>query len=156
MESPITSTHAIMQSLQAAEGAYYRLVLVVGRSDRQTAALQPIAQAYGSAVTNLSLVLSEKLIEMPAHQHPLRLQETLQKIIDAVTGLVILDNLALLFNPACKIDPLRLLQQLARNRLILAAWGGAYTSGQLSYAAPGHPEYHCYEAVDMPIVAIDE
>jgi hypothetical protein len=54
---------------------------------------------------------------------------------------VLLDNLELLFDISLKLDPLRCLQDLARDKTIVAAWNGTVTAGHLTYATPDHPEY---------------
>ena len=61
---------------------------------------------------------------------------------------VALDNIELLFDPALHQDPLVCLQGLSRNKTLIAAWGGNYVGGVLTYAEPGHPEYRRYERPD--------
>jgi hypothetical protein len=42
----------------------------------------------------------------------------------AQAGLVLLDNIELLFDVHLKQDPLRLLQGLSRNKTVVATWNG--------------------------------
>jgi hypothetical protein len=65
---------------------------------------------------------------------------------------VLLDNLELLFDVSLRLDPLRCLQDLARDTTIVAAWNGTVTAGHLTYATPGHPEYRRYALEDLVIV----
>ena len=77
---------------------------------------------------------------------------------EAVAGLpgnlTILDNTEVLFNPVLKQDPLRLLQGLSRDRTIVASWLGDVDGGQLTYAAPEHPEFRRYPSTDLLLVCL--
>jgi hypothetical protein len=65
---------------------------------------------------------------------------------------VLLDNLEILFDVSLKLDPLRCLQDLARDTTIVAAWDGTVTAGYLTYATPDHPEYRRYALEDLVVV----
>lgn len=162
----------IKRSLQAAEGLYHRLVLLVGETGSgKTGVLRDIAEEFGSSVVNVNLALSGELLELTAKQRSLRLPE----ILEAVTrgedrgtsdknevlapnpsslAPVVLDNTEILFDKDLQQDPLRLLQSISRNRAVVASWNGIVNSGRLLYAETGHPEYRSYDSVDALIVEI--
>lgn len=153
MSGPIHNK--VKQHLAAAEGGYYRLVLLVGGSGSgKTAALKSIADEFGTSVVNANLALSSALLELTAKQRSLRLPRILNEIADTPNDLIILDNLEILFDTDLQQDPLRLLQGLSRNKTVLASWGGSAASGKLSYAESGHPEYRSYDSVDALIIDI--
>ncbi|KFI24073.1 BREX-3 system P-loop-containing protein BrxF [Nitrosococcus oceani] len=147
----------IKSSLQAAEGLYHRLVLLVGEAGSdKTEALHDVADELGTEVININLVLSSELLELTAKQRALRLPEILDRIVvDKVQSTVVLDNLEILFNKELKQDPLRLLQSISRNRPIVASWNGIIKEGKLIYAEIGHPEYRRYDMADTLIVSMD-
>jgi hypothetical protein len=151
----------IKRSLQAAEGLYHRLVLLVGETGSgKTGILRDIAEEFGVSVVNVNLALSGELLELTAKQRSLRLPGILDQIAneaqaDEAHGCVVLDNLEILFDKDLKQDPLRLLQGLSRNRAVVASWNGTMVSGRLLYAEPGHPEYRSYDSVDALIVGMD-
>ena len=147
----------IRKSLQAAEGLYYRLVLVVGESSsKNTSVLWEVAEEFGSSVINVNLELSGKLLELTSKQRLLRLPNILYEIADQAQSLVVLDNLEILFIKDLKQDPLRLLQGISRNRVVIASWNGTTKFGKLLYAETGHPEYRSYDSVDSLIVDMDD
>lgn len=147
----------IKQSLQAAEGLYHRLVLLVGETGSgKTGVLREIAEGYGTSVINVNLELSAELLELTAKQRSLRLPAILNQIVDKAQLTVVLDNLEILFDKDLKQDPLRLLQSISRNRAVVASWNGTMHSGRLSYAENGHPEYRSYDSVDALIVNMEE
>lgn len=145
----------IKQNLVAAEGCYYRLVLLVGESGSgKTAVLNSIAEELEVNVINANLALSSALLELTAKQRSLRLPRILNEIADTPNDLIILDNLEILFDTVLQQDPLRLLQGLSRNKTVLVSWGGSTSSDKLFYAQSGHPEYRSYDSVDALIIDI--
>ena len=146
----------IRRSLDVADGLYHRLVLIVGATGSgKTNLLRQIAEDCGSSVLNVNLLLSGKLLELTTRQRSLGLPSILHQIMDQVKPPLVLDNLEILFDKTLQQDPLRLLQGISRNRVVVASWNGRLISGKLLYAAAGHPEYRCYEAVDALMVGLD-
>ena len=143
----------IRESVKAAEGLYHRLVLVVGESNsKKTSVLWEVAEEFGSTVINVNLELSGKLLELTSRQRLLWLPKILYQIADQTQSLVVLDNLEILFTKDLMQDPLRLLQGISRNRVVIASWNGTTKFGKLLYAETGHPEYRSYDSVDALIV----
>lgn len=154
MTAPIQDK--IKQSLQAAEGLYHRLVLLVGEAGSgKTGVLRDVAEEFGSSVVNVNLAVSCALLELTAKKRSLRLPGILDQIADQAHSPVVLDNLEILFDKDMQQDPLRLLQGISRNRGVVAAWNGSMKSGRLLYAEPGHPEFRSYDSVDALIVSMD-
>ena len=146
----------IKESLQASEGLYNRLVLLVGEaSSGKTGILRDVASEFNTSVVNVNLAVSSQLLELTAKQRSLRLPKILGQIVDKAQSPVVLDNLEILFDNSLKQDPLWLLQNISRNRPVVASWNGTVTDGVLFYAEPDHPEYRCYESVDALIVNIN-
>ena len=147
----------IKRSLRAAEGLYHRLVLLVGETGSgKTGVLRNIAEEFGSSVVNVNLALSGELLELTERQRSLRLPGILDQIVGNAQSLVLLDNLEVLFDKGIKQDPLRVLQNISRNRTVVASWNGTVNSGRLLYAETGHPEYRSYDLVDALIVNMEE
>ena len=146
----------IKRSLEAAEGLYYRLVLLVGEcGSGKTSVLRDVANDLGTTVVNINLTVSTGLLNLSVKQRSLRLPGILNQIVDRAQSSVVLDNLELLFDKDLKQDPLRLLQGISRNRSVVASWNGTFIGGRLTYAELGHPEYRRYDSVDAMIVSMD-
>lgn len=146
----------VKQSLKAAEGLYYRLVLLVGEpGSGKTTVLRDVANELGIPVININLELSAKLLELTAKQRTLRLSRLLDEITETGNSILILDNLEILFDKDMKQDPLRLLQGISRNHSIVASWNGKVTGRKLTYATSDHPEYRNYDQIDTLIVGMD-
>ena len=141
----------VMQQLEQAVGLYYRLILVVApRGAGKTVALQEVAARTGALVMNVNLALSQRMLELTERQRSLRVPRLLEEIAGQTDReIVVLDNLEILFDVALKLDPLRLLQGLARHRTVVAAWNGSIEGDYMTYAVPGHPEYRRYPVRDF-------
>ena len=141
----------VMRQLAQVAGLYHRLVLVVApRSAGKAAALQEVATRTGAMVMNVNLTLSQRMLDLTERQRSLRLARLLEEITGTTAKeVVVLDNLEILFDVALKLDPLRLLQGLARHRTVVAAWNGSIEGDSVTYAVPGHPEYRRYPVRDF-------
>ena len=152
MAEPL-SAH-IMRLMPQAMHMYHRLVLVVAPLGAgKTAALREVAQQTGSNYINVNLALSQCMLELTQRQRQLQVSRLLRDIIRAAHDqTVLLDNIEILFDVSLKLDPLRCLQDVARDRTVVAAWNGTVTAGHLTYATPDHPEYRRYALEDLVIV----
>lgn len=131
---------------------YYQLVLLLGPpGSSKTAVLSAVAKNEGYPYINLSLTLAEKLLGYPVKKRPLYLSRIIDQILGSDANVVLLDNTEVLFDPSLQHDPLRLLQQMSRNRTIVAAWNGRFEDEILRCAERNHPEYKEHSDVDALI-----
>lgn len=143
----------LLQALSDSRGCYHQLTLLVGPArSGKTTALNDLASAVKSTITNVSLAIASDLLELTPRQRSLRIPDLLNQIIETDSSIVLLDNLELLFDTTLKQDPLRLLQGISRKKTIVATWQGFASDNKLIYSEIGHPEYRIYDAVDGLIV----
>jgi predicted AAA+ superfamily ATPase len=145
------SFEEILAKLNQMEAGYYRLMLVLGpyRSGK-TKLMQEIADTIKAPLVNVNLELSRRLLELSVRERALQASEHLREILDEIDNdVVLLDNIELLFAEELELDPLRLLQYLSRQRTIIATWNGCVRENHLTYAEPGHHEYHRYPVQDV-------
>ncbi|MGB9713299.1 MAG: BREX-3 system P-loop-containing protein BrxF [Dissulfurimicrobium sp.] len=144
---------------------YHRLILMVGPAGSgKTSALQEVSARASAPLINVNLELSRRMLDLTERQRALQAPRLLGEIVGeamgalpaatlaAQAGLVLLDNIEILFDVHLKQDPLRLLQGLSRNKMVVAAWNGSIVGGHMTYAVPGHPEYRRYPIRDLSIV----
>jgi ABC-type lipoprotein export system ATPase subunit len=153
-----STSEEIIDKINQTHELYHRLVLVVGPSGSgKTSLLQEVSKQTGFRYINLNLELSRALLELTERQRILRLPLLVDEIIGQ-TGdqVVLIDNLEILFEVSLKQDPLRLLQQISRNRTVVATWNGTIAGGYLTYTATNHPEYRRYPAHDLLVVTLEK
>ena len=152
MPTPLATR--IKDVLPRTREAYYKLVLAVGPAQTgKTATLNELAARHCWPRLNINLRLSERLLGLTHRQRATRVACILNDIIrEEKSDVVLLDNIELLFAEDLAQDPLRLLQSLSRNRMIVAAWPGGFDGACLTYAEPGHPEARRYQTPQAVIV----
>jgi len=153
-----STSEEIIDKVNQAHELYHQLVLVVGPSGSgKTSLLQEVSKQTGFRYINLNLELSRALLELTERQRILKLPLLLDEIVGKMDDQVVLiDNIEILFEVSLKQDPLRLLQQISRNRTLVAAWNGTIAGGYLTYAATNHPEYRRYPAHDLLAVTLEK
>lgn len=147
----------IIQKLEQARTLYYRLVLVVASSGAgKTRVLQDVSNHLDLPIINMNLLLSERLLDLTKRQRALHVPYILKDMISEIdSDVILLDNIEMLFDVSLKQDPLRLLQNLSRNKTIVATWNGRIDENHLIYAEPGHVEYKRYPLADSLVVRPD-
>lgn len=145
----------VLARIDGAKAQYHRLILVAAPSGSgKTEALRQVAARTGARIVNLNLELSRRMLDLTERERALRLPDLLNEVVGTDEPLALLDNVELLFDPALRQDPLRLLQGVLRNRTIVAAWNGTLEKGYLTYAAPEHPEHRRYSRDDRGDVMV--
>ena len=151
---PSSIQENLSEAIGIAKNQYHKLVMLVEDDDKKrTQFISDFARSYGVDVINLNLHLSTRLLEKSAKERASALLEELRNTIDTDGTVVVLNHCEVLFDKALMNDPLKLLENISRNRTILVAWPGSCRDGNLIYATPGHPEYRCYVAPEILIIS---
>lgn len=138
----------LRQSIEQAPNYHSQLIIVVGESASQL--LEHAASADDFLVINLSLELSEKLIDIPRQDRSKSASTIFSGLIDEKqTRVLLLNHIEVLFDRTLSIDPLRLLQSSAKNLTLVIAWPGDKSASSLNYATPSHTEYRSYKASEF-------
>jgi hypothetical protein len=144
----------VLQKISEAGELYYRLILVVGPAcSGKTKTLQEVSALTSAPLINVNLELSRRMLDLTERRRALQAPKLLGEIVGETRGEVaLLDNIEILFDVHLKQDPLRLLQRLSRNKIIVASWNGSVIDGYITYAVPYHPEYHRYPICDFLVI----
>lgn len=102
---------------------------------------------------NLNLLLSEKLLEIPVNKRSRAVGALINNILKANdTEILAITDYELLFLPELKQDPIRLFEELSRERIIVVFWRGKFENDTLTHAEPWHREYREYLNIDAEII----
>jgi hypothetical protein len=138
----------LRQSIKQAKNYHSQLIVVIGKSASQL--LEHTGSSEGLLAINLSLELSEKLLEVPSQDRAKSASVLFSDLVkDQQTEVLLLDHIEILFDRTLSIDPLKLLQSSAKNLTLVAAWPGEKSASSLTYAIPSHPEYRSYKASEF-------
>jgi hypothetical protein len=139
------------RSPQILDGKEDGLLIVVGLSGSgKTRLLRIWADRYGYSYLNIGSLVSQRTLEYSSVERSNAVQREVLGVVERAEGDVVLcDNIELLFTPELSLDPLCLLKQAACRKVVVAAWAGSCDGSILSYAVPGHDEYHAYSRADV-------
>lgn len=146
----------LINLLSGAHSHYHKLLIIAGVSGSgKTRLLNQVASHLQLPAINLSLLLSQKLLSLTRRQRALKAEEIATEVIDEhlQSGLC-LDNTELLFDSALRLNPLVFLQDVSRNRVIIATWNGVVAGDEIRFGHTGHPDYFCQAAIGYPVVSV--
>lgn len=146
----------LLETISATSAAYHKLTILVGTAGAgKTRLLKEVAGKLNLPLINLSLLLSQRLLGQSRRQRLLNAESIAIEVIDEhiTTGLC-LDNTELLFDSSLQLNPVVFLQDISRNRLIVATWNGSVSRGELRYAHSGHPDYFNQLVSGYPVISL--
>jgi len=135
-----------------------KLLLVVGpKGTGKTDIVQKVSAELKWPVVNVGKDVSGRLLSLTVRQRRLKAEEVVADAVDA-TGRreLCLDNTEVLFDPSLALNPVNLLLNLSRNRVLVTAWNGRLENGFLVYAYPEHPEHFRGPANGFPVVTVTD
>ena len=128
-------------------GLNSKLVLLIGppRSGKSNL-LGQLAARRQMRVLSIGAALGRELLVVPSTRRHLQAADLLKDLSDdfASHGLLLMDNIELLFDRTLQLNPLNLLKRHAHARRVVAVWPGDLREDRLSYATTGHPEHQDY------------
>lgn len=128
-------------------GLNSKLVLLIGQPRTgKSSLLGRLAENRQMRLLNVGMELGRKLLSVSSTRRHLQATDMLKELADdsSHNGLLIMDNIEILFDQTLKLSPLELLKRHAHARRVVAAWPGELREGRLSYATTGHPEHQDY------------
>jgi hypothetical protein len=148
----------LIEIIKTSLGAYFKLtILAGGAGSGKTHLLKQVATQLDLPIINLSLLLSQRLLSQNRRQRALNAEDVATEVIDEnyKSGLC-LDDTELLFDSALRLNPLGFLQDISRNRLIVATWNGIVTGGKMRFGHTGHPDFFSQPVNGYPVVSVAE
>jgi hypothetical protein len=146
----------LLDVISSVQSAYHKLVIIAGLSGSgKTRLLNQVAGQLQIPVINLNLKMSERLLALTKRQRRLKAEEIARDVIDEQNGLkVCLDNIELLFDSSLRLNPLVLLQDISRNRLVVSSWNGTYDGKHLNLGYRGHPDFFQQAPSGYPVFSV--
>jgi len=146
----------LIETVRTSLGAYFKLTVIAGPSSSgKTHLLKQVATQLDLPIINLSLLLSQRLLSQNRRQRALNAEDVATEVIDEnyKSGLC-LDDTELLFDSTLRLNPLVFLQDVSRNRLIVATWNGVLVGGELRFGHTGHPDFYNQPVNSYPVVSV--
>ncbi len=130
---------------------YHALFLLVyPELPRLHAAVAQLRRQYEWPTLSLSAKLSQVLHDLPPQQRPSHIPRLFADLLHADTpGPLFCADIALLFEPEWRIDPLRLFLEASKSVALIVPWPGTYQNDTLTYAVPAHAHYRIWPAANL-------
>lgn len=128
----MTLVDMIMRKVRQAAELSCRLVVVAAPyGEGRSHAVHAVHVRTGAPLLNLYSVLSHSMRDLTEEQRQTQLPQLLGEVVSGAVGdLVLLDGAEILFQTRLK-NPLRLLQDLARDRTVVVVWQGCVSDGRM-------------------------
>lgn len=149
----------IERGVVEAASRFFKLVLLVGgRDEDRSRSLLQYSRSIDVEPLSVGIRVAGSLLSSPNRRRPVVAVEEFQRAVDGqnAAGVILLDHLDVLFLPELQLDPLKLLLDSARNRVVVANWPGVFKKQRLEYAFGGHPEHGSWSAQDCSIVEVTQ
>ena len=133
--------NAISKSSPMARQTFYRLV--IDCSD------EPSAEVH-----SLNKVLAEELLKLRPRQRSLQMEKCLLEVLKRLPENAVVKDVDVLFNPAYKVDVLKVLISAYKQRPFRLIWSGTFKEGKLIYSEEAYPDYQTYDVSEYDIICI--
>jgi hypothetical protein len=129
------------------------IFLVAPSGSGKTKFLLNLSQKEKLPYISLNVELSKKINELTIDDKDWEI--FLSDIINGQKGdIILLDNTELLFTRDFNINPIRLLKNQSRKKVIIMSWNGEYNGINLIYGSPGDMDYRNFSKNDLNEIEI--
>lgn len=143
----------IKRELEKVRLCRHQMIIVVG--GQRSRVIEQFAYEVGIKPINLNLCLSKLLLDLPLNRRSRKVGELVNRLVIECGDVVLLEHFELLFLPELQVDPMRLFEDVSRDKVLVIGWSGQYENGALIYAYSGHPEYRIYNEIEASIIQTD-
>lgn len=103
---------------------------------------------------SLNQILAEKLVEFKPKRRTMQIEKCLSQVLVKQADGVVIKDFDVLFNPDYKIDVLKVMINVCKNKPFSVIWPGKYDDGKLFYAEEGYIDYKMYDVDDYDITCV--
>ena len=134
-----------------ADRAHFRMVWVVGgTAAERSALLRGFAEATAGELIELGKGLSAALIDVSASLRAASVEDCFARLLEDRPGPILcLDHLEILFEPSLRLNPVELLKNSSRHRLLVASWPGTIQGDRITFGPEEHPAHRKYFHQEM-------
>ena len=112
--------------------------------------IEQLQRQYQWPTIAMNDVLAPLLLDTSPAQRPRQTPRYLANIIRThAPGPLLCTDIDVLFEPALRLDPLRLFLEVSRQTTLVIAWTGSYQENKVRYAVPEHTHYRVWSQPDL-------
>ena len=107
-----------------------------------------------SQATTVNKPIAAELVDLKPSRRTMQLEKCFMKVLESLSEQPIIKDIDVLFNPAYKVDVMKLLSSAYKQKQFSLVWPGSYADGKLMYSEEGYLDYRVYEIKDYDIVYV--
>jgi len=127
----------------AAQKNLYRLIIYAnGTYDQEDSAI------------SINKRLAEELRKLKPTRRTMQLEKCFNKILDSLPEKVVIKDIDVMFNPAYRVDVIRILVEANKRHPFSLVWSGRYEDSRLLYSEENLTDYKAFEISDYDILCV--
>ena len=107
-----------------------------------------------SQATAVNKPIAAELVDLKPNRRTMQLEKCFMKVLDTLPDQPVIKDIDVLFNPAYKVDVMKMLSSAYKQKKFSLVWPGNYSDGKLIYSEEGYPDYRVYEIKDYDIMYV--
>ena len=103
---------------------------------------------------SISKELADSLLACKPNRRSMKLEQIFNNVLDRYHDGVTIKDIDVLFNPAYKVDVLKILISARKRKRYCVIWPGEFKDGKLIYGEEGYADYKVFNIADYDITFI--
>lgn len=103
---------------------------------------------------SISKELADSLLACRPNRRSMKLEQIFNTVLDRYPDGVTIKDIDVLFNPAYKVDVLKILISARKRKRYCVIWPGEFEDGKLIYGEEGYADYKVFNIADYDITFI--
>jgi len=104
--------------------------------------------------TSINTILAKKLIKYEESRRTMQVEKCFNQVLSSFHDNVIIKDFDVMFNPAYKVDVLKIMILAYKKKPFSVIWPGKHENGKLIYAEKGCPDYKVFNVSDYDVTCI--
>ena len=105
-------------------------------------------------VKSINLELAKELETLRPNRRTMQLEACFNRVLDSLPENVVIKDFDVMFNPAYKVDVLKILVASCKRKPFSVIWPGRYEDGKLFYAEEGYPDYKMFDINNYDVTCV--
>ncbi|WP_281522875.1 BREX-3 system P-loop-containing protein BrxF [Mogibacterium timidum] len=105
-------------------------------------------------VRSINIKLAKELETLRPKRRTMQLEACFNRVLDGLPDNVVIKDFDVMFNPAYKVDVLKILVTTCKRKPFSVIWAGRYEDGKLFYAEEGYPDYKVFNINNYDVTCV--
>lgn len=131
-----------LRQLATQQNMYRLIIYANGTYDQEDSAI------------SINKRLAEELRKIKPTRRTMQLEKCFNRILDSLPQKTVIKDIDVMFNPAYRVDVIRILVEANKRHPFSLVWSGCYDDNRLLYGEENLTDYKAFEISDYDIVCV--